>query len=905
MKKLLLILSSLILVVTVTLSIVHFTKDGEQTDDSVAETEEIVYTLSDDEITIERGQAHQLYITPMATEKIAWTTSDETVAMVKNGEVVGNTVGTATITATIGEEEYVCNVTVVDVRVTSATIALTRYVATLPVGSKESFEAELVVNGDIRTEKVTWTVEGLEDDVISTDDYAINGNTIELSYNNVGTVLITATYGETKAVYVVYVKPLNTFSLAVPENLKVQGEMICWDAVEYATAYGVRINDLEERIVEETSFVDTALIREYGSYKINVRAIADPTSIYEDSAYSKGFTVNQLYLSFYKYTSTADNNDYVTFTAVNGDVDTYYLCVDGQEQQEVQPNNSIAIANYGESKLRIVAKMSDGTVENSREISFIDESKTTLIGQYGGNGVAPTMDRTDVPTGSTSTAIKLNVHTSADSSYSLSLKNPAFINLPVGTLISYRIYVTNITTNLYKNRNDWENGKQTATSVPLTRIVRYRGTSGYSVAIPGANGVIQENTWYTAYARTNAAVSESKIDFSTYVANWQSSTERHYAYTLWIDSISIGGTGDSELFTTSGAQSLDARPFSSTLDVTETFNSTASIKIVTGAGSYGESSGYVSNVAFAKAEAGDYISYYIKVGEALRATSPSGDYTTTTLKVSELVNPGGFGQKPLVMKKADGTMFTGDTATTGEWYQVVYRLTGKEEDTANTAFKRIKFNSGRLAWMRSGSQTNAINATFYVDGIVIGTHEEMGLNNIDVNFLTTWNSQYGGNNVTPQIVTGADLPTGCQSEAALKLNVFPSSDSSYDISIYNNEFVTEIKAGATLTYRIYVTDITTNLYKNRNDWENGKQTATSVPLNRLADFGKPNSHTSVITGNPSAIQQNTWYTVTETITEDITDGKLQFSTFLASWQSNTERHYAYTLYIELISIDQP
>ena len=51
------------------------------------------------------------------TEKITWTTSDESVALIDNGRLTGVKSGTCTITATIGGLKATCNVTVKDIEV--------------------------------------------------------------------------------------------------------------------------------------------------------------------------------------------------------------------------------------------------------------------------------------------------------------------------------------------------------------------------------------------------------------------------------------------------------------------------------------------------------------------------------------------------------------------------------------------------------------------------------------------------------------------------------------------------------------------------------------------------------------------------------------------------------------------
>ena len=237
------------------------------------------YTLSQTALTLERGDSYQLTVSPSPMgETLLWETSNANVATVSMGEIYAKSVGEATVTMKVGDAEYTCDVTVIDLIVKNATITLPRYTANVPVGTVETFEADLIVNDEIETETVTWSVVGSADGVIDADDYTVDGNKISLRYDTVGTVTVTASYGETVAVYTVYVAPQTREKLSVPTALTVENETVSWTAVPNATKYGVKIKDHAEETVTGTSFINGEILRNDGEYEISVRAIADPSS---------------------------------------------------------------------------------------------------------------------------------------------------------------------------------------------------------------------------------------------------------------------------------------------------------------------------------------------------------------------------------------------------------------------------------------------------------------------------------------------------------------------------------------------------------------------------------------------------------------------------------------------------
>jgi hypothetical protein len=66
--------------------------------------------LSDKKLTLEVGKSQTIKV--MGTkQKITWTSSDKSVATVKNGKVIAKKAGTTTITAIVNKKKYTCKVT--------------------------------------------------------------------------------------------------------------------------------------------------------------------------------------------------------------------------------------------------------------------------------------------------------------------------------------------------------------------------------------------------------------------------------------------------------------------------------------------------------------------------------------------------------------------------------------------------------------------------------------------------------------------------------------------------------------------------------------------------------------------------------------------------------------------------
>ena len=150
-----------------------------------------------------------------ATDKtVTWSTSDASVATVKDGVVTALKIGTATITAKAGDKTASCTITVEPTPVTSVTLDKTS--ASLKVKGTVTLKA--TVNPDDATEKtVTWTTSDAS--VATVKDGVVTALKI-------GTATITAKAGDKTATCTVTVEPTPVTSVTLDKtsaSLKVKG----------------------------------------------------------------------------------------------------------------------------------------------------------------------------------------------------------------------------------------------------------------------------------------------------------------------------------------------------------------------------------------------------------------------------------------------------------------------------------------------------------------------------------------------------------------------------------------------------------------------------------------------------------------------------------------------------------
>jgi len=934
LKKLLLTISSLILVISVMLGIGSCKPPILETPDPTPQEQEITYTLSKSAVTIARGETYQLTMSPIPKSKVTWSSSDETVATVVNGEIRGVSVGTADIKGSIGGKDYVCKVMVTAIHVYNANITLPRYQATLPIGTEETFEAQLIVNESIQTETVMWTVQGSSDGVISEDDYTIIGNKIAISYKNVGEVTITATYGETEATYFVHVSPLIKDELSIPTGLTVQDETLSWTSVENAVAYGVKVNDLAEEIVEGTTFSNSQILREDGSYVVKVRAIANPMGDYIDSSYSNGVKVSCKYLMLYHGTINS-NQDYIRFTPASTAPEKYVLLINGEETKEVQPNTNIFVSEYGESSIQVVAVYPQGN-QGTRTVQFVDKTQTDMSTvPYGGRSIKPTLETTNLPAGATHSAIKFFVYPSGDGTYHMTLKNDAVRNLKAKDIVTYRIYVTNIYTNDFSkrgNHEEWDNSKTAVNTLPVSYVIGWYGANN---VVSGEPTMLQKDTWYTVYTTLTNDVEENKFAMFSGLGSGKVGT--YYEYELYLDRICLdvkqAGMNAVESDTTyahiSGSNNNKV-----SVNTNEEYvygeDSDASLKITArGSGSYKWTNFKLKNDAYAF-ETGNTVSYWFRLENIGKTSNANVDRldqyaTINSIHVKGLLNPNGSWSTSsqngtpttsfYKVKDVNGTEVTQVNA--GEWYQLIWTATYNYADEGG--FKlgtHYQFYAGV-----SYDSSNTIMYDMYIDGFEVSEEtivepepEPEPEPTNDAEAKTTHVSNYGGDVTT--VNRDVAYCYGTDSDASIKF-IAKANEYKFSNNVISNDTLATINAGDIVTYYVRIENLKESVASSRNDDSSYKvlsQLNIKALLNPVKSYNTSSDNGIAVsefividltTKLPvTSVVPGVWYKLTYTATADY-NGSV---TFAANYQYAKANNYTtdlvvkYDMYVDEITV---
>ncbi len=174
-------------------------------------------TLNKTELTLKEGESETLVATVLpdnATNKeVIWTSNDESVVTVVEGEVTAVAVGTATVTATVGGISATCEVTVIPATVDVTSVTLNKTELTLAVEGEETLVAT-VLPDNATNKEVIWASSNEE---IAT---VVNGKVTALK---AGEVTITATVEGKSATCTVRVKFIPKWDGSVAGDSEMAG----------------------------------------------------------------------------------------------------------------------------------------------------------------------------------------------------------------------------------------------------------------------------------------------------------------------------------------------------------------------------------------------------------------------------------------------------------------------------------------------------------------------------------------------------------------------------------------------------------------------------------------------------------------------------------------------------------
>lgn len=111
--------------------------------------------LSETELEMEKYEEYELTVSGAAKEEVVWHSSDESVVFVDNGKLTSLNLGSATITATVGEQSARCEVFVVP-STKGRMLSVSSSVQEIEVGKSTTVTAQLKENGKVLEYPIQW-----------------------------------------------------------------------------------------------------------------------------------------------------------------------------------------------------------------------------------------------------------------------------------------------------------------------------------------------------------------------------------------------------------------------------------------------------------------------------------------------------------------------------------------------------------------------------------------------------------------------------------------------------------------------------------------------------------------------------------------------------------------------------
>ena len=299
-------------------------------------------TLSKTQLNLEVGDVSEKLVATVAPENatdktVTWTSSNESVATVKDGVVAAKKDGSAIITATAGGKSATCTVTVSVKNIPVKSISLNKSSAIIEVGSTEVLTAEIdPFNATNAT--VNWTS---SDESVATD----SGGAVNAL--KAGTTNITATAGGKSAKCVVTVKQTVvkvTGITVTPSEIEIEEDET------YPLSYTITPSDATDKTVTWTSSDESVATVSKGV----VTAVKDGTAIITATAGGKSAKCTVTVTAKYRPVTDVILNIEGTTIKVNS---TLVL------EAEVVPENATYKTVTWTSSDEKVATVSEGTVK--------------------------------------------------------------------------------------------------------------------------------------------------------------------------------------------------------------------------------------------------------------------------------------------------------------------------------------------------------------------------------------------------------------------------------------------------------------------------------------------------------------------------------------------------------------
>ena len=340
-----------------------------------------IVSLNKTEISIEEGQNEQLTAVVLpenATDKtVTWRSSKTSVATVTDsGLVQGVSAGTTTITATAGEKEATCTVTVTEPYIEVTSVNLNKTATSIEKGNTEQLTA-LVLPENATDKTVTWksSKTGI---VVVTNNGLVTGI-------SAGTATITATAGEKKATCTVTVTdpyiPVTSVSLNKNETSIIEGE------TEQLTASVLPEDSTNRTVTWKSSNNFVASVSNAGLITANIEGEVDITASCDGKSASCTVTVKprvilvtNVSLNKTEISIEKGRTEQLTATVLPENATDKTVTWISSDTGIAKVTNNGLVTGMGEGTATITAKAGDETATCSVEVTDSSQAHLTKEG---------------------------------------------------------------------------------------------------------------------------------------------------------------------------------------------------------------------------------------------------------------------------------------------------------------------------------------------------------------------------------------------------------------------------------------------------------------------------------------------------------------------------------------------
>lgn len=209
--------------------------------------EPTAFELISRDITVVAGENAEVAVKSNKKDAITYASFDTTVATVsETGTVTGVSEGRTFVQVTLGDEQAVCKVTVVNKK---DAVLLDCGKVDLVVGSVREITATVIRDGKAYDGEIAWSVTDSEN-----CGFVHSGNQASFSATRVGKFTVSASCGNISASCEIRVVSVNATRLGAVSGLSVTcGGAISWDAVENASGYAVSVNGGKASVTDATT----------------------------------------------------------------------------------------------------------------------------------------------------------------------------------------------------------------------------------------------------------------------------------------------------------------------------------------------------------------------------------------------------------------------------------------------------------------------------------------------------------------------------------------------------------------------------------------------------------------------------------------------------------------------------